>query len=43
MTVSEMLQKMSSQEITNWVAYFEIKEEERKKEEQQQKNKNKRL
>lgn len=29
-----MLEEMTSKEITEWQAYFEIKEEERKKEEQ---------
>jgi len=31
MTVSEMLSKMDSQEVTEWMAYFEIENEKAKR------------
>jgi len=37
-TVSELLVNISSEELTEWIAYFKILNEEQKEEERKQKN-----
>lgn len=38
-TVNELLERMESYEITEWIAYYKIKEEERKKAEKKAESK----